>query len=81
LINNRLDLWAELEGVIQDYNHLLKVDEVGINTVSRVQQQMYSPQHLLEAFLKLSHEEQMRLVSRMTLITQEKTLKDLVPND
>ena len=81
MIHGKIHLWAELEGVLQDMTYAGERDSVNYNTVARVQSDMYSQQHILEAFSILNNQEQRLLLTRMTLITQEKTLKDLVPND
>ena len=81
MTNNKTNLWAELEGVLQDMKYAGERGSVNYNTVARVQSDMYSQQHILEAFSILNNQEQRLLLTRMTLITQGKTLKDLVPTD
>ena len=57
-------LWAELEGIIWDYDFGVTFDHVSYNTIKRVQEQMYTPQHVIEAMDQMSNEQRLEIINK-----------------
>lgn len=54
-------LWAELAGILWEYNFNQEFDKTSYNTVERVQQKMYEKEHILEALNRMTDEERLEL--------------------